>query len=122
AIGRAVAPAAAIDQRGVIREFDPDSGAIEALQTGRIVINEIHFDPDSPARFVELHVPRDSTQLDLSPYSLWVNGTNVFNFSDASDPMVRPGRGIIVADDTVAVPPPPAPTTPVEVVTGGLGL
>ncbi|HOX01951.1 MAG TPA: Ig-like domain-containing protein [Candidatus Paceibacterota bacterium] len=104
--GLAVYPSATTDQRGALRDDgDPDAGALETEASARIVINEIHFDPnpsppaDEPAcDFVELHVPRDSVPVDLGGFSLWAGGGLRHLFPAGT--VVQPGRGIIVADSS----------------------
>ncbi len=109
AIGRAVDPDTAVDQRGVLRDLAPDSGAFEFGAVSRIVINEIQA-KDSPADFVEFYLLRDSLPLDLTGYSVWVDGVRRHVFPAT---LVRPGFGVVVAD-TAAVTT-PDPSTPVQV-------
>lgn len=99
-----------VDQRGVLRQGTPDSGAVEFNALGRLVINEINFD-DGYVNFIELYVRRDSTPIDLAPYALFVDGVKVHDFMDgeivgtnalfvAGSPaptLVNPGFGYIVA-------------------------
>ncbi len=100
-----------LDQRGVLREGIADAGAIEYQALGRLVINEIMFD-DGELNFIELFVRRDSTPIDLSPFSLFINGEEVHRFADgtiiatntvfptagaAAPLMVNPGFGMVVA-------------------------
>ncbi len=102
--GLAVYPSATTDQRGALRgDGDPDAGALEAEASARIVINEIHFDPNpsppvgEPAcDYVELCVPRDSVPVDLGGFSLWVGSGQRHLFP--ANTLIQPGRGIIVAD------------------------
>lgn len=110
AIGRGLAAGVAVDQRGVLREGAPDAGAIESDAQGRLVVNEIFFD-EAGVNFIELFVRRDSTPLDLAPYSLFVDGVKVHDFADstiigtntlfaAGDPantLVNPGFGFLLA-------------------------
>ena len=110
AIGNGQATAVAVDQRGVLREGVPDTGAIEFNAQGRLVINEIFFD-DAGVNYVELFVRRDSTPIDFAPYSLFVDGEKVHDFADsilvgtndlfaAGDPantLVNPGFGLLLA-------------------------
>ncbi len=109
AIGRAVNPDTAIDQRGVLRDAAPDSGAFEFGAVTRIVINEIQA-KDTPADFIEFYLLRDSLPLDLTGYSVWVDGVRRHVFP--ATPLVRPGFGVVVAD-TAAVTT-PDPSTPVQ--------
>ncbi len=113
AIGRAVSPTLATDQRGVIRDAAPDAGAMEFDAFGRVVINEIQFDPDpastNDTAFVELYVPRDAVPMVLSNFSLWIDGTNRHSF--APNTLVRPGYGILVADKVITLNPTNNPTT-----------
>jgi hypothetical protein len=67
----------------VIRDNDPDSGATEFDVTARLVINEIQA-KGSPADFVELYILRDSTPVNLSGYSLWVDGNKRHVFAATS--------------------------------------
>lgn len=95
AIGRGV-NAVATDQRAVLRDADPDSGAIEFEATRRVVINEIHFDPAvGQAQFVEVYIPRDSAPVNLGEYSLFVDGISRHVFSNAT---IQPGFGVIVGN------------------------
>jgi VCBS repeat-containing protein len=100
AIGLAVAPAEITDQRGVLRDLDPDSGALEFNAFGHLALNEIHFDPNTgESDFVELYVTRDSTPLNLKGYQLLVDGTNRFVFTN--DTLVEPGHGVVIADTNI---------------------
>ena len=122
AIGRAVEPSAGTDQRGVIRDADPDSGATEFSAQQRLVINEIHFDPQTnESDFVELYVLRDSAPVDLSGFQLRVDGTNRFVFGNST--VIQPGRGIILADRIIPAGGTNVPT-PVEtnLLNGPMGL
>jgi len=110
AIGRGVSPDTAIDQRGVLRDAAPDAGAFEFGAVSRIVINEVQA-KDSPADFIELTLLRDSLPLNLTGYSVWVDGARKHVFP--ATPLLRPGFGIVVAD-TAAVTT-PDPNTPVQV-------
>jgi len=108
AMGAAEGMFTAIDQRGVFRlDAQPDSGAVEYGALQRVVINEIQSN-DDPDDFIELYIPRDSVDTDLTGYSLWVDGTNIYNFSST---VIKPGAGIIVAASTnvTAVGPPATP-------------
>lgn len=110
AIGRGQAAGVAVDQRGVLREGAPDAGAIEFDALGRLVINEIFFD-DTGVNFIELFVRRDSTPLDLAPYSLFVDGVKVHDFTNSvlvgtnqlfatggpANTLVNPGFGFLLA-------------------------
>jgi VCBS repeat-containing protein len=102
AIG-AVAALEAPDQRGVHRDATPDSGAVEFNVTKRILINEVHT-PDAVGAnsFVEFYVPRDSTPVDVSGLTLWVDGLKRHTF-DAGTALIQPGFGIIAAEATFAV-------------------
>ncbi|MBI2929819.1 MAG: tandem-95 repeat protein [Verrucomicrobia bacterium] len=117
AIGRAVAPAEATDQLGVIRDGDPDSGALEFNATTRLVINEIQT-TGSPADFVELYVLRDSTPVNISGYSLWIDGDKKHVF--AASTLIQPGFGIVVADSLIGASGTPV-VTPSEGSPLGLG-
>jgi hypothetical protein len=99
--GRAVPPAEATDQLGVIRDSDPDSGALEHNTTTRLVINKIQT-TGSPADFVELYVLRDSTPVNLTGYSLWIDGEKRHVFAAGPTSVIQPGFGIIVADSLIA--------------------
>lgn len=110
AIGRGQAAGVAVDQRGVVRAGAPDAGAIEYDALGRLVINEIFFD-DTGVNFIELFVRRDSTPLDLAPYSLFVDGVKVHDFADSTiigtntlfvagdavNTLINPGFGFLLA-------------------------
>jgi len=99
-----------VDQRGILRQGIADSGAVEFNALGRMVINEIHFD-DNHVNFIELFVRRDSTPIDLAPYSLFVDGVKVHDFSDSkiigtnslfiaganASTIVNPGFGMVLA-------------------------
>ncbi|MCC7377683.1 MAG: tandem-95 repeat protein [Verrucomicrobiales bacterium] len=102
AIGHAVEPVVSLDQRGMIRDADPDTGAIEAIDHGpAVTINEIHFAPATgDARFIEFYVPRDAATVDFSGLSLWVNGALRHTFD--SGITVRRGFGLVVAEGPVA--------------------
>ncbi|HMP76316.1 MAG TPA: Ig-like domain-containing protein [Kiritimatiellia bacterium] len=110
AINKGFGSTTAVDQRGVLRQGLPDAGAAEFNALGRLVINEILFE-DGPVHFVELYVRRDSTPVDLAPYSLFIDGVKVHDFAAstiigtnalfaANDPaptLVNPGFGFVVA-------------------------
>ncbi len=110
AIGRAVASDSAVDQRGVLRDASPDSGAFEYGAVSRIVINEIQA-KNTPADHVEFFLLRDSVPLSLTDYSVWVDGVRRHVFPATT--LVRPGFGVVVAD-TAAVTV-PDPSTQVQV-------
>ncbi len=98
-----VAALEAPDQRGVHRDATPDSGAVEFNVTRRILINEV-FTPDAPGgnSFIEFYVPRDSTPVDVSGLTLWVDGLKRHTF-DAGTAVIQPGFGIIAAEAAFAV-------------------
>ena len=123
AIGLAVDPLDPVpnpvaDRIGVIRESDPDAGALEFDSFARLIINEIHFDPDpqntNDSDFVEFYVQRDSVRIDLGGYSLWIDGHQRHVFSNA---VIQPGFGIIVADTAFS-----AVGTPVVLPSEGVPL
>jgi VCBS repeat-containing protein len=102
AIG-AVAALEAPDQRGVHRDATPDSGAVEFNVTKRILINEVHTPEAVGANsFVEFYVPRDSTPVDVSGLTLWVDGIKRHTF-DAGTAAIQPGFGIIAAEASFVV-------------------
>ncbi len=82
------------DQRGVHRSANPDSGAVEFDAVNRVVINEIQT-KDTQTNFIEFYVPRDSLNVDLDGYQLFVDGMLRHTFA-ATD--IVPGSGIILAD------------------------
>ncbi|HMP72006.1 MAG TPA: tandem-95 repeat protein [Kiritimatiellia bacterium] len=111
AINKANASTNSIDQRGVLRQGVPDSGAIEFNALQRVVINEISFSDAYPS-FIEIYVRRDSTPVNLAPYSLYVDGVKVHDFASstiigtnsiypvagvAASMMLNPGFGVVVA-------------------------
>jgi len=111
AIDSGLASTIAVDQRGVLRQGAPDRGAIEFNALGRLVINEV-FTDDTGGDYIELFVRRDSTPIDLAPYSLFVDGVKVHDFTDSTligtnslfpvsgipaDTLVNPGFGMLVA-------------------------
>jgi len=116
AIGRAVGLGEATDQRGVIRDSSPDSGAAERNATRRVVLNEIHFDNGTNGSdFVELYVPRSATSsLDIGNYALWIDGVRRHVF--ASGTAIMPGRGVVIADTLIAAGD-PSNANPTVVVT-----
>lgn len=109
AINKGVGSQVLVDQRGVLRNGTPDAGAVEYNALRRLVINEVHL--DTPVNFIELYVRRDSAPVDLSPYSLYVDGVRVHDFNagvvvgtnsvfaagDAVSPLVAPGFGMVIA-------------------------
>lgn len=115
AVGRAVAPAPAVDQRGAVRDSAPDAGAFELGAAARVVLNEIQH-TGSPADFLEFYVLRDSVPIDLSHHSVWVDGTNRHVFPAGT--FLRPGAGVIVSDDGSL---PALGGTLVQAPTGGVG-
>ncbi len=110
AIGKASTSTNAVDQRGVLRQGVADTGAIEFNALGRLVINEVLFD-DGAMNFIELYVRRDSTPIDLAPYSLFIDGVKVHDFASGTiigtnalyaagapaPTLVNPGFGYVVA-------------------------
>jgi VCBS repeat-containing protein len=110
AIEKGVGSTVSVDQRGVLRQGTPDAGAAEFGALGRLAINEIHFDTNA-VNFIEIYVRRDSTPIDLAPYSLFVDGVKVHDFAAstiigtnalftagaAASTLVNPGFGIVVA-------------------------
>lgn len=122
------ASATTVDQRGVLRRAPrPDAGAIEFNAAQRLVINEIQFEAN-PIPFIELYVRRDSTTIDLAPYSVFLDGVRIHDFSSANstiigvsdefgigDPVntsVEPGFGMVLAltNGPVALTSPDNPT------------
>ena len=92
----------ALDIRRALRLDLANVGALQQDGTlGRILINEILFDPGDVSGeqedFIELYVPRDAGAVDLDGYSLIVDGTSVFDFSGVS---IEPGLGHIVKRGT----------------------
>jgi hypothetical protein len=110
AIGKGTGSTITIDQRGILRQGIADSGAVEFNALGRIVINEIHFESNQ-VNFVEIFVRRDSTPIDLLPYSLFIDGVKVHDFASgtiigtndlftagaSASTVVNPGFGYVVA-------------------------
>lgn len=94
AIGSAVV-SEGVDQRGVLRDTMPDSGAVEHAQSGRVVINEIFASPTGN-QFIEFFVPRNSTAINFLNFQVWVDGTLRHTF--AAD-TIQPGFGILLADN-----------------------
>ncbi|MEC7223030.1 MAG: tandem-95 repeat protein, partial [Verrucomicrobiota bacterium] len=81
-----------VDQRGFIRET-PDIGAVEYGALGRLVINEIHHDPEAgDSKFIEIYNPQNSKAIDLGNFKLWVDGTKVADLSST----LNPSRGYVV--------------------------
>ena len=111
AINKSSASINRVDQSGILRVGVPDSGASEFDALGRVLISEIRFDNDAGVNFIELFVRRDSTPVDLTPYSLFVDGQRVHDFADSSSvrddavftlgqsvsPIINPGFGMVVA-------------------------
>ena len=61
-----------VDQRGFIRET-PDIGAVEYGSLARLIINEIHHDPETgSSKFIEIYNPQDSKAIDLGNLTLWI--------------------------------------------------
>lgn len=117
AVDKAASSEVAQDQRGVIRVDTPDSGAIESDSLGRLVINEIAFD-DGPVDFFELVVRRDSSPVNLSGYSLFVDGVKIHDFLNGTiigtnsvhpavgasvSTLIDPGFGMVIAITSNAV-------------------
>jgi VCBS repeat-containing protein len=110
AIGLAPASTQSLDQRGVLRLAPAESGATEFNALQRLVINEIDFE-DGTLDYVEIYARRDSAPIDLSIYSLYVDGVKVHEFSSsqiigtnatftagsAANTLLNPGFGIVVA-------------------------
>ena len=125
AINKGVGGLVSLDQRAVMRQGIPDSGAIEFNALRRLVINEIYFG-DTEINFVEVYVRRDSTPIDLAPYSLFVNGLRVHDFDsnivirandvysegDHASSLIEPGGGMVIAfsDSPVTLTSPSNPT------------
>jgi hypothetical protein len=111
AINSGQAAEIAVDQRGVLRTGTADRGAIAHDAWGRLVINEIFFD-DAGVNYIELFVRRDSTPVNLAPFSLYVDGVKVHDFADstligtnslfpaagvAAPTRIQPGFGLLLA-------------------------
>ena len=94
ALGQAVDSAVGVDQCGMIRDADPDSGAFDAAASTRLIINEIQSE-DDPDDFIELYVPRDSLAVDLTGLELFVDDSLRHVFTNRT---VGSGLGLIVAD------------------------
>jgi VCBS repeat-containing protein len=114
-LGRAVEPFLPADQRGALRDSDPDAGALEFGATRRLALNEIQT-TGSPADFLEFYVLRDSAPYDLSGYGVWLNGALRHVFSTNTPTLVRPGAGVVVADTLIAA----VGGTPVQTPEGGI--
>lgn len=114
-VGRAVEPLLPVDQRGALRDADPDAGALEFGATLRLALNEIQTS-GSPADFLEFYVLRDSAPFDLSGYGVWLNGELRHVFSNSPPTLVRPGAGVVVADTLIAA----VGGTPVQTPVGGI--
>ncbi len=83
--------APAVDQRGVWRDGEPDSGAFEADAFQRIQINEIYVNlAGSEDPFIEFYNPRDSAPLNLDGLTLRIDGDDVTTFGDRP---LDPGAG-----------------------------
>lgn len=110
AIGLGAGSTTTVDQRGVLRQGVPDAGAVEFNALGRLVINEIFFD-DVGVNFIEIYVRRDSTPIDLAPYSLFIDSVKIHDFADSTiigtnslyavgdavNTVINPGFGMLVA-------------------------
>ncbi len=83
AIGTSSASTIVRDQIGVIRKAASDVGAIEYGTQGRVIINEILFDDAAGVNYVEIAIPRDSSPVDLRPFSLYLDGQPVHAFEDS---------------------------------------
>lgn len=102
-----------LDQRGILRQGLADAGAVEHNAFGRLVINELQTDSNT-VDFVEIFVRRDSSPIDLGPYSLFVDGVkvhdfanstivgtnNLFSFGASASTTINPGFGMVVAFTT----------------------
>jgi len=98
------------DNRGVLRDAVPDSGAVEAGITQRVLINEVQNDPapGAPA-FIEFYVPRDSTPVNFSGMEVWIAGLLRHKFDTLPagspvPPVVQPGYGLILAENGSVTP------------------
>ena len=96
------------DQRDVIRDASPDSGAFEYGVEQRFVINEV-LSNDGTNNFIEFYVPRDAVSIDLAGFELYIYesvykfanpGTNNYlrhTFATTNSTLI-PGSGIIVSE------------------------
>ena len=93
------------DQRGRIRRSEPgDSGAIQQDANERVAITEIQLSAEGgdTDQFIELFVPRDGKDVDLSGFTLFVNGVAVHEF----------GKGVLALTNSVYDTLAPAATIP----------
>ena len=106
------------DQRARIRRSEPrDSGAVQQNASERVAITEIQLSAEEgdTDQFIELFVPRDGQAVNLSGFSLFVNGVAVHQFGLGSLALTNsvypnlvpaagipasyilfPGRGVVV--------------------------
>ena len=111
----------ALDIRGALRLDSANVGALQQSGTlGRIIINEILWDPGDATGeqedFIELYVPRDAGAVDLDGYSLFVDGTSVFEFSSVS---IDSGLGHIVKRGTTTVTVPTTEANDLDLLVSG---
>ncbi|HEX2748284.1 MAG TPA: choice-of-anchor Q domain-containing protein, partial [Verrucomicrobiales bacterium] len=106
-----VAAVEGTDQRGVVRDGTPDSGAVEFDRRERVVINEVQVDAAAPTPFIEFYIPRDSAPVDFNGMAVYIDNQlipcHTFNASLA----VQPGQGLILAQSAASIVLPPLSTT-----------
>ena len=96
-----------VDQRGFIRET-PDIGAVEYGSLARLIINEIHHDPETgSSKFIEIYNPQDSKAIDLGNLTLWIDDTKVADLAGTLNPslgyIVNTGLDSMVRYGTVEI-------------------
>jgi VCBS repeat-containing protein len=118
AVGGALGVVVETDQRGLIRRGETrDSGAVEQDATERVTITEIQLSTDASDTdpFVEVYVPRDGQDVDLTGFKLYVNGVAVHEFGQGrlaltnsvypaltmgtnvpASSVLTPGRGVVI--------------------------
>ena len=113
AIGGAFQSTATLDQRGALRDAEPDAGAVEFDALRRLAINEIQC-ADGALHFIEIVAPRDGVPIDLAPYALFVDGVKVHAIAEgrivgtnalfaagetaaSAGTLILPGYGMVVA-------------------------
>ncbi|MDD4172752.1 MAG: Ig-like domain-containing protein, partial [Kiritimatiellae bacterium] len=118
ALGCAQSSATAVDQRERMRRTVPgDAGAVQHDAAERVAITEIQVSVGAGESdpFIEVYVPRDGFEADLSGFTLYVNGVAAHTFGQGDLALtnsvyptlvpaadipasyrLRPGRGVVV--------------------------
>src|SRR6185503_15658860 len=82
----------ATDQRGYFRDSNPDVGAYEMAASKRLIIEEILF-ANTNNQFIEFYVPRDSSSVNVSNFSVYIHGQRLHTFTNQN---LGPGETVVL--------------------------